>query len=75
MKPTFQNPKSKIINILDREEVRHVVDDWVYGEMRFGRKPDTPDQTIKVCILNLICPSFSFFCVKKMFGKYSWSVL
>jgi hypothetical protein len=32
----------------DREEVKHVVDDWIYGEMRYGRKLDTPDQSIKV---------------------------
>ena len=32
----------------DREEVKHVVDDWIYGEMRYGRKLDAPDQTIKV---------------------------
>jgi len=32
----------------DREEVKHVVDDWIFGEMRYGRKLDAPDQTIKV---------------------------
>ena len=32
----------------DREEVKHVVDDWIYGEMRYGRKFESPDQTIKV---------------------------
>jgi len=38
---------------LDREEVKYVVDDWIFGEMRFGRKLDTPDQTIKVKFVTL----------------------
>lgn len=32
----------------EREEVKQVVEDWMYGEMRFGRKLDTPNTSIKV---------------------------
>ncbi len=49
----------------DREEVKHVVDDWIYGEMRYGRKLDGADQTIKVilpaeCILSYFHKCFVF---------------
>ena len=44
----------------DREEVKHVVDDWIFGEMRYGRKLDAPDQTIKV---GKIHSSYSFRCL------------
>ena len=43
----------------DREEVKHVVDDWIYGEMRYGRKLDGADQTIKViCRLDVTFHTF-----------------
>ena len=45
----------------DREEVKHVVDDWIFGEMRYGRKLDAPDQTIKV---GKIHSSYSFRCLQ-----------
>ncbi len=50
----------------DREEVKHVVDDWIYGEMRYGRKLDQPDQTIKVNPENRILTS-SMLCETPLF--------
>lgn len=32
----------------DREEVKQVVQDWIFGEMRYGRKLEPHEQTIKV---------------------------
>ena len=32
----------------DREEVKQVVQDWIFGEMRYGRKLEAHEQTIKV---------------------------
>lgn len=32
----------------DREEVKQVVQDWIYGEMRYGRKLDVTEQGVKV---------------------------
>ena len=35
----------------DREEVKQVVQDWIFGEMRYGRKLEAHEQTIKVSYL------------------------
>ena len=32
----------------ERDEVKQVVQDWIYGEMRYGRKLDLPTSGIKV---------------------------
>ena len=50
----------------DREEVKHVVEDWIFGEMRYGRKLDAPDQTIKV---SMIIPLINFESVSLLY-KY-----
>jgi hypothetical protein len=49
--------------------VKHVVDDWIYGEMRYGRKLDGADQTIKViCRLDVSFHTFinAFFFAKSI---------
>ena len=38
----------------EREEVKQVVQDWIFGEMRYGRKLEPHEQTIKVLLLLLI---------------------
>ncbi len=35
----------------EREEVKQVVQDWIFGELRYGRKLEPHEQTIKVRIL------------------------
>ena len=32
----------------ERDEVKQVVQDWIFGEMRYGRKMEAHEQTIKV---------------------------
>ena len=32
----------------EREEVKQVVQDWIFGELRYGRKMEAHEQTIKV---------------------------
>ena len=32
----------------ERQEVKQVVEDWMYGEMRYGRKLDTNVMSFKV---------------------------
>ena len=32
----------------ERAEVKQVVEDWIYGEMRYGRKLDTSSTSVKV---------------------------
>ena len=32
----------------ERPEVKQVVEDWIYGEMRYGRKLDTSTTSVKV---------------------------
>ena len=32
----------------DRDEVKQVVQDWIFGELRYGRKLEAHEQTIKV---------------------------
>ena len=32
----------------EREEVKQVVQDWIFGELRYGRKLEAHEQTIKV---------------------------
>ena len=39
----------------DREEVKQVVQDWIFGELRYGRKMEAHEQTIKV--INFILTS------------------
>ena len=45
----------------DREEVKQVVQDWIFGEMRYGRKLEAHEQTIKVSYLFLVGSVFIFF--------------
>ena len=47
----------------DRPEVQKVVQDWIHGELRFGRKLDVAGQGIKVkqcstTLKSLIFPKF-----------------
>ena len=32
----------------ERPEVKQVVEDWMYGEMRYGRKPEPAGMSVKV---------------------------
>ena len=32
----------------ERDEVKQVVKDWIFGELRYGRKLEAHEQTIKV---------------------------
>ena len=38
----------------ERDEVKQVVQDWIFGEMRYGRKMEAHEQTIKVCSINVL---------------------
>ena len=39
----------------DRIEIRKVVEDWIFGEMRYGRKLDVSSQGIKVIFPKYMC--------------------
>ena len=45
----------------DREEVKQVVQDWIFGEMRYGRKLEAHEQTIKVSYLFFVGSVIFFF--------------
>ena len=38
----------------EREEVKQVVQDWIFGELRYGRKLEAHEQTIKVQFSKII---------------------
>lgn len=47
----------------EREEVKQVVQDWIFGEMRYGRKLEAHEQTIKVFLQSSIIISDQLMCV------------
>ena len=53
----------------DRDEVKQVVQDWIFGEMRYGRKMEAHEQTIKV--FNLHCSTFFKIFQKRKFSGFT----
>ena len=50
----------------ERPEVKQVVEDWIYGEMRYGRKLDTSTMSVKVNKFSVVALSICF----SKFGYY-----
>ena len=45
----------------ERQEVKQVVEDWMYGEMRYGRKLDTNVMSFKVNMKYIVLVHYKLF--------------
>ena len=49
----------------ERQEVKQVVEDWMYGEMRYGRKLDTNVMSFKVNMKYIVLVHYKLFIYSK----------